>query len=106
VVIKKKKDFRYEKWQIMVVLCIVWDLIVLSNPQRSDTFSLISFTILIPLILFWMYCIYVIFFIDWEDFYVNSSWAFVALSPCVLYVIAHGLAFIFGIFFLIKSVFN
>jgi hypothetical protein len=93
-----------KKWQIMVTLCIVWDLIVLSNPQQSDAISLINFMILIPLILFWMYCLYVVFFIDWEAFYERSSWAFWVLMPCVLYLIAHVLVFVFGVFFLIKSV--
>jgi hypothetical protein len=87
-----------KKWQIMVTLCIVWDFIVLSNPQQSDAISLINFMILIPLILFWMYCLYVVFFIDWEAFYERSAWAFVVLMLCVLYMIAHVLALIMSIF--------
>jgi hypothetical protein len=95
-----------KKWKITVTLCIIWDLIVLLNPQQSEAISLINFMILIPLILFWMYCFYVVFFIDWETFCERNAWAFVVLLPCVLYMFAHGLVLVFGIFFLIKSVFS
>jgi hypothetical protein len=104
--LKIERILDMKKWQIIVTLSIVWDLTVLSNLQQSDAISLINFMMLIPLVLFWMYCLYVVFFIDWEAFYERNTWAFVVLSPCVLYMYAHGLAFVLSIFFLVKSVFD
>jgi hypothetical protein len=89
--------------QVLVILSIVWDLIVLLNPQQSDAISLISFEMLIPLVLYWLYCLYVVFFIDWEEFYERSTWAFWVLSPCVLYMFAHVIVFVLNIFLLIIS---